>query len=538
MAVSPFRALFAAHLQAGLNRSAKELGKGGVIALLLVAGLSLLLVLLPGLGSAGALGYALGRALAKPQVEPILALLFLVVPLGAGILGGLSGSTQALTWDSYRTFPLPFRTLFLAELLAGFGDLLPLLLGLAFASFLAGLAWAAPGTLLAVPLVWLVGMLVQLSVQHLMGGLAALLVKRLQVGLILLGVAVWMALALAPAVSQVPGRSRGDRAAHAQAQRAAFDRMSEGLVRLEPVLAWTPQGQMARGLVEAARGRWGRGLIRQAAGVAFALVLVWGAARVLRWETEPQRLQATAPGRAKPLWSFRSPLAGLARLAWETVVGSHLGRFGFLMPLFTLVLIKGPFARGGEVSPWAVPMAFAYLSLTGSQMLSNQFGLYGPGVKALLLLPVRPRTLLLGQALGLGAYLALQGALTVALLKALTPATGTELVAGVGLGACFFFVQASVGHFTSAAMPRTMPRDSLKSGGLPVLLVLINLALTLVGGVVFGGLYAGVRWLAPAWLVPVMLGLAAACGGVYALLLPLAGDFLEGRRDTIVEALG
>jgi hypothetical protein len=299
-----------------------------------------------------------------------------------------------------------------------------------------------------------------------------------------------------------------------------------------------PHGQAARGLQEAVAGQWGSALLRQLYVVFMALALAIAAARTLAWETSPQAARKAEKGAARKPWSFRTPVAGLGRLAWETLLGSHLGKFGFLIPLMTLVLLKGPFAQMRGQSLWAVPGAFAYLSLSTSQMLFNQFGLYHHGIKTLLLLPVSPRQLLQGQALGLGAYLGLQALVLVLLLRLVAQPPLIELAAGICLAACFFFVQAAVGHFTSVAMPRTMPRDSLKSGGIPLLMVLVSLGTTLGCSLCFGGAYALCAWLAPSWLLAVMLGLAGLCGLGYWLLLPWAAEYLREKREKLVEALG
>ena len=315
-------------------------------------------------------------------------------------------------------------------------------------------------------------------------------------------------------------------------------RLESGLHSLDTVVAYLPHGQAAKGLQDAGQGRWGRAFLRQLYLLGVAAALAFGAARTLAWETSPEVARAAEKGAARKRWTFKTPVLGLGRLAWETLLGSHLGKFGFLIPLMTLVLLKGPFAQVKGQGAWAIPGAFAYLSLTGSQMLFNQFGLYQHGIKALLLLPVSARQLLLGQMTGLGAYMAVQALILVVLLGFVSHPPPMELAAGLGLATCFFWVQAAVGHFTSVAMPRAMPRDSLKSGGMSLMLVLISLGTTLGSTLVFGGAYVLCAWFMPAWLLPVMLGLAGLCGLGYWLLLPVAARFLSEKREKLVEVLG
>lgn len=543
MVVGPIRALLTAHLQAGWNRSLKEMGKGGTAAMGVLLGVLAVVIVLPSLAGAGMLGYLMGKGLHKPLIPMILGLMMTGGCLGGGIVCGIAGGARALEWERYRTFPLRLRSLFMAELLAGAGDLLPLLLLLVAGAMSVGLSVALPGLAPLILLLWFTSAMILLSVQHLIGALASVMVKRLQVGLAVVGVAAWVLSALSPAYLPTSRRKEpsGVLQGVAPSRKELGPEMASRLAPLGQALArvadWLPHGQAVHGLRDAAEGRLGAAWLRQLYLVAVALGLALGAAKTLAWETSPQALRGAEKGASRKLWSFRTPVRGLGRLAWETLMGSHLGKFGFLIPLMTLVLLKGPFGHAKGQSTWAVPGAFAYLSLSTSQMLFNQFGLYHHGIKTLLLLPVSPRQLLLGQALGLGAYLGVQALILLILLQVVSHPPPLELAAGLCLAACFFFVQAGVGHFTSVALPRAMPRDSLKSGGIPLLMVLVSLGTTLGCGLVFGGAFVLCGWLAPSWLLAVMLGLAGLCGIGYWLVLPLAAEFLVRGREKLMEAL-
>lgn len=544
MVVGPIRALLTAHVQASWNRSLKELGKGGTTAMVALLVVLLVVVLVPAMGGFGVLGYVIATGIEKPFAPMALALLLTAVGFGGGFVCGIAGGARALEWERYRAFPLGLRSLFAAELMAGAGDLLPLfmLLGMGFLSL--GMALAHPGLIPLLPGLLVATAVILLTTQHLVGALAGALVKRLKVGLLILGILAWVLSAMAPTFLPSSRRSRSaPRATESKtAPRGLTNeqtaRLESGLHTLDRVVACLPHGQAAKGLQDAVQGRWGRAFLRQLYLLAVAAALAFGAARTLVWETAPEAGRAAEKGVARKLWTFKTPVMGLGRLAWETLLGSHLGKFGFLIPLMTLVLLKGPFGQMKGQGAWAIPGAFAYLSLTGSQMLFNQFGLYQHGIKALLLLPVSSRQLLLGQMTGLGAYMAVQGLTLVMLLGFVSHPPPLELAAGLCLATCFFWVQAAVGHFTSVAMPRAMPRDSLKSGGMSLVLVLISLGTTLGSTLVFGGAYVLCAWLRRPWLLPVMLGLAGLCGLGYWLLLPLSSRFLQEKREKLVEALG
>lgn len=544
MVVGPIRALLLAHVQAGWNRSLKELGKGGTSAMAVLLGILVVVVVVPSLLGAGMLGFLVGKGLQKPITPMALGLLLTAGSFGGGVICGIAGGARALEWERYRTFPLRLRTLFTAELLAGAGDLLPMLLLLVMGFLGLGLLVAVPRLAFPLLLLWVASALILLSTQHLVGALAGVLVKRLRVGLVVVGILAWVISALAPAYLPASPRQRPrSRLLESQARQGEWEpqtlaRLSTAGETLARGVGWLPHGQAARGLQDTAGGSWGRGLLRLGYLLCTALAVTVAAARTLAWETSPQALRKAEKGAARKLWTFRTPVRGLGRLAWETLMGSHLGKFGFLVPLMTLVLLKGPFAHMKGQGLWGVPGAFAYLSLSTSQLLFNQFGLYHHGIKSLLLLPVSPRQLLQGQALGLGAYLGLQALVLMVLLWFVAQPTLLEISAGLCLASCFFFVQAAIGHFTSVALPRNMPRDSLKSGGVPLLMVLVSLGTTLGCSLLFGGAWALCTWLAPAWLLAVMAGLAGLCGLGYWLVLPLAAAFLNEKREKLVEALG
>ena len=544
MVVGPIRALLTAHVQASWNRSLKELGKGGTTAMVALLIVLLLVVLVPAMGGFGVLGYVIAAGIEKPFAPMALALLLTAVGFGSGFVCGIAGGARALEWERYRAFPLGLRSLFAAELMAGAGDLLPLfmLFGMGFLSL--GMTIARPALMPLLPGLVLATAVILLTTQHLVGALAGALVKRLKVGLLILGILAWVISALAPTLLPSSRRSRSaPRFMEPSASRKGLTneqtaRLESVLHTLDAVVTYLPHGQAVKGLHDAVQGRWGRAFLRQLYLLGVAAALAFGAARTLVWETSPEAARAAERGAARKLLTFGNTVMGLGRLAWETLLGSHLGKFGFLIPLMTLVLIKGPFAQIKGQGAWAIPGAFAYLSLTGSQMLFNQFGLYQHGIKALLLLPVSSRQLLLGQMTGLGAYMAVQGLILLVLLGFVSHPPPLELAAGLSLAACFFFVQGAIGHFTSVVMPRAMPRDSLKSGGVPLLMVLASLGTTLGCSLLFGGAYVLCAWLLPAWLLPVMLGLAGLCGLGYWLLLPLAARFLSEKREKLVEVLG
>lgn len=526
-----FRALLAAHFQSSWNRSARELGRQGVLVMGLLVGLLGLLGAGPLFLGMGGLGWLMGSSLDKPLALALLGGLLALVGIGGGLFGGVLGGARQLNWEAYRGYPLRLRTIYFAELVAGIADPLPLILGVGLTGFLAGVAVGAPAAIPLLPLVMLETLGTLLALQLLVGGLAAALVKRLRLALTLLAILAWVGSTLATTQLSKPTTRRATTRVEQQAQVEALGR------RGAQVLSLLPSHASALSLVRAREGRWGTALALHAFPLALlALLMVLGARLVARESrAEPSRQAARGPDR---LWTFRGPVEGIARLHFRTLMASQLGRFAFLMPVMTVVLLKGPFAQFRGQTLWAVPMAFAYLSLVGNNVVLNQFGFDRHGIKVLLLLPVTATDLLKGKLVGMAVHQGLQALLLVALLAAFGGAGPAPLIAGALMLGCVFLAQSAVGQWTSLWAPRPMAMDSLKNSNMPFAVGMLSLATSGLWAGSFGGLYALVAWLAPAWLVPAMALAFALSLGAHFALLPTVAAFLDRRREVLVERLG
>jgi hypothetical protein len=530
MVVSPFRALFTAHLQETWNRSAKEMGQAGTWVMALVAILVAFLLAGPMLLGTGALGYMLAGKLDQARVQTILGGLLAFLCLLGGGVGGIIEGTRQLEWEAYRGFPLKVRTLYFAEMLSGLGDLLPLVLSLALLGLLGGLGIGLPRALPLAALAFIEALLALLAIQILVSGLAAALVKRLRLALLLVGLLAW----LLPAFAARQGASLPASSMPPEVQIARLEALGHALERL---LALLPTHAIARSLAKAQAGAWLQALRLHLYPLGTLLLLMMGGAHLLVREMEPPKVKRGPRGQAR-LWSFRTPALGLGRLHFQTIMGSQLGKFAFVIPLVTIVLLKGPFAQTHHASVWSLPVAFAYLSMVGASLSFNQFGLDRHGVKALLLLPIPSEDLLMGKLWGAALHQGLQVLLLVGLLVALNHPDPLHLLASLLLMGCLFLVQNAVGQWTSAWMPRPMLPNSMKSNRLPFPVAMISLFGATLWSAFFIGGFALLAWLAPAWLVP---GMAVLFGLVllgHQALLPHAAAFLDRRREVLVDHLG
>jgi len=535
VAVSPIRAVLIAHLQASYNRSRKDMGAMGSLIAAIAVGFLALFAALPMLGGGLVGGYALGTKLNEPGFALILGGILTVLAVVGGVAAGISGGTKALTWESYRGFPLRPRTLFAAELVAGLGEIWTIILVSLQAALLVGVGVAHPSLIPLLLLLLPASILAMLLMQHLMGSLAEALVKRLRAGLIVLGILAWLG-SLLPSFFLPHGKAKGAEPSLSPEQLEMLKSLGRGIRRVAEFL---PASQACKGLTAALNGAWGRALLLQVFPLLLVSLLAWIAFRILEREAQPTASQSVGKHSPERLWSFASPAMGVGRLHWQSLIGSHFGKFALLIPLMTLVILKGPFGHMKGQNLWAMPSAFAYLALTAGQLQHNQFGLDGHGVKALLLLPISARELLLGKFLGLAFLQLLQASLFVLLASFAYGLNVSTMVASLALGICFFALQTGLGHWSSAWLPRTIPRNKLRNNAMPMPVLFLSFGLTGTCTALFGGIYALLLWLAPGLLAPGMLLLAGGCLAAYwYLALPGASRFLERRREKLVEILG
>jgi hypothetical protein len=406
-------------------------------------------------------------------------------------------------------------TLFLAELFAGFGDVVTLAMSVTLISTCGAAGLAYPPMLPGMLLLGVESVLLLLSIQLLVGALADRLVRRLRF-------AIGASFGLAWLMSSFFGtRLMGAQSVELEKVKATGLRMLE-LSQLLP----------ATQAIEAMHGGPKVGLLP---GV-LVLAVVTALAFVLLWRERELSTPEVVTEQGKP-WSFRHPRLGVARLQWVTLLGSIQGRFAFAMPLITIGVIKGPFSQISHRTDWMVPSAFIYMSLAANGLGFNQFGLDGHGVKTLFLLPLSERTILEGKQLGFALWQSIQALLLVGLLALLQRPPPAELAAGLLLFVSFALVQHAVGQRTSVWFPRKLVRG-MKSGAMPLPVVLLGLAVTFGGSAVLGGSYWVLQHFAPPFLVPGMALATLVALVVSRPVLAANAEYLKRNRERIIDAVG
>jgi hypothetical protein len=522
--VGPFAALLIAHAQMTWNRTRRGLGRRGLFAVGLVV---LLLVLACSVFYLvfGFLGYLCGHGIDKPLAPLLLGAMLGGVSCVAGFMGGVLGGTRQLTWEAYRGYPLPFRTLFFAELAAGLGDVLAIAFMGQLACMGAGFASQRPALVPMLMVVLVQCIIWMLCIQQLVGALALVVVRRLRYAAFGLAMAAWAGVAL---VGNAAGRVQGAIREDSVEKLHAIGRA------IQPLLEVFPPVLAVRAMSAVRSGQPLRALALELPMIAVTLALGGAAYAVLRQEA---RQVSAASGGLSRSFAFRHPALGVAELHLHHILSSMQGRFGLVIPLVTLILIRGPFASTVAGSKWITPGAVTYLAVAAGQLQFNQFGLDGKGVKTLLLLPISMRDILLGKASALAAYCAMQYGLLFFLMGLLMHIHTNHLVGGVLMGACLIGVQTAEGHFVSVVFPRPLSFSRLQPGGLEGA-NLIPLGLGLLNGTVCGGTYSMLLAFAPRALVPGMLLLLLFTLLAYAVSLKRAERFVTARRETLVQILG
>jgi hypothetical protein len=533
--VSPVRALLASHFQTGWNRAIREMGRNGTFALVIVACCVGFFALLPMTAGLGFAGWVLGRNIHEPWAPAALGAIFTAAAAGGGLLGGILGGAKTLDWERLRAFPLARAQIFGAELVAGLGDLLTMMFALGLLSLTLGLILAQPFRVLPALALLLASMVVLLTVQLLVGGLATALLRHLKTALFVLLGLIWIAsVAMGSLGPKHP--PRGSRAASPQVQPLDEARLRDLGNRLRLAAEFLPATQSAHGLSDANPLT---ASLRQLPLLGLAALLAWLSSGLLWRESAQDALTLAVSARQAKLWSFSRPAYGLARLQWRTLMGSMIGRFAFLIPIVAVVLIKGPMARAGGSAFWAVPGAFVYLAFGAAQLLFNMFGLDQGAVKGLLLLPIEPKELLYGKSLGFGVFMGLQGALLALLLAFFGgPGLAPQLPAGLFLFAACALAMGAVGLWSSVAMPRPLSRKRLNNSGMPLPMILLSMGTSLGCGALFGGLFALLAWAAPRWLLPGMAVAAGVMVFVFRAGLEIGAAYLAKHRERLVERLG
>jgi hypothetical protein len=361
-----------------------------------------------------------------------------------------------------------------------------------------------------------------LALQQLAGSLAQRLSRRLRALVVLLPLAAILLPSLLPMLAERTSR------ASVESWVVRAERYSRGLP--------------ARSVLESAaaldEGQLPSGLLAAGLGGTLAFVIALTLIAYLLVAREKPLVLDTNSGPPAKLWSFTSPAWGMARLTWQSLAESLPGRFALVMPLVTIVLIRGPLALALSGQGWTAPVAYGYAALAGTNLLFNQFGLDRHGVKVLFLMPVPPEALLRGKLLGFAAWHGVQAAMLTGLLVLTGHRDVLELVVGLALSMCIFLILAMVGQFASIWQPRPLRKNGLRAAQPPFVVVAMIFGTLATAGLLLYGVTFGVRTFFPGWELPVLAGIGLLLFALVFPVLAFNAMFLERSKEKLVETLG
>lgn len=522
------RAVLIAHAQSTKNRMFREMGRTSATASVVFLSLLSLFAIIPLGGGLGMIGYVLMENIDDASSVAILASLFTLFPIFGGMTSGLVAGARELAWERYRVYPIRVRSLFFAELVAAFGDVIPFFVALSAFAMTVGMAVSEPRVLAVAPLVWLESVVMVLVVQMLVGALAESLVKRLRT---VLGVCVALCIVVAAALSSRSGSAhRGD-------PSALFEKGQRLFTSLTHVMQWLPTGSAMKSLGAAANGDFSRAYLLHIYPLV-ALAACCGLAAWLMAREAQNVIHAVDKSSATRLWTFGSPWAGVARAHATTMMRSPLGRFGLLMPLISLVLIKSPLAHALGTAQWGTLSTFSYVAISTVQMHFGAFGMDGHGIKTLLLLPISPRDLLVGKMSAVALYHAVQLLILSVFLLGIGDASLLDIAAGYLLATSIFFTQAAIGHRVSVWMPRAFPKKGMRRTAMPLPLTLLSLGTFVFSASLYGAAFVVGSSFGQGPLFAFMLLGVGVSVCIYLIMLRGLPAFFERHREKLLSAVG
>jgi hypothetical protein len=506
------RALIGAHLRSSINATTRDAGKwlAGLAAVVMTLAVSTMMLFVALL--LGTLGFAAAPETVTRHTSAAVWF-FTLMPFVIAVLSLMGGDARTLDWEKLKPYPVPRGPLFVAEVLASTTN--PFALGglASLASFAVGLGVHEPTLAPRLPLVFVTAALFTVSLRSLVATAALWLVNHLQV-LLLLFLMGLPFFALSVIDLEHPEALDGGWAE--TLRQVGWQVLPAG---------WQLSGTHA---------------VESWAVLVVPVALFALAYRLAFREALPTRVRAVKPER---LWSFRSPVVGLARVAVRSIWATDLGRFTALAPVAWVLPALLARQKLSQLSGLpAIDPAWLWLGawLMGPTMLTNllhnQFGADRGAVKALMLLPVGERELLRGKALGLFAIAAANGLLLAPLAWYFVRPGWAFALAGPLTGFTLFVINVAAGQFTSVLWPRPMPRKSLRPPSGNLLVGLVSSAILLCTTVPIGLLWWSLHD-EPLTLLAVLGAVAVVALALWWATSLAAEQFLALRRERLVETL-
>jgi ABC-2 type transport system permease protein len=456
----------------------------------------------------------------------------------------VTGFGATFEFRTLLRFPLSLRAFYIIGLAYGFADFSALASICWLLSMTAGAAAAKPGVLPAMLLIVALFILLNVTLERLIGSWLERLLARRRTRELFLGLFVlsMVSLNFLNPLMQRYGASA----------QPLF-------LRLLPYFAWFPPSLAGRALAAVARLQPAGFLLSFAAlllYVALFSALLW---RRFAAQYRGEELSETAaPARAAvrqvtdkddgpDRLSLLSPqVAAIVRKEFRYLTRNGFAYLSLLMPpllilIFSMNSAAWHLTRGGRGVSAEIffPGMMAYLILILMAPAYNSFAYEGRGIQTYFTAPLRFRDVLLGKNLMLVSVLFVEIVLSMAMLVWRVGLPSAHMLVATCAAIIFTIVgQLTIANWSSISFPRKMEFGRMQGQRQSGMAVLVAFGSQILMGsisavILFTGKWTGDRWL-PAEAFVFLA--AAAIGGYFASLDGLT-QLAEKKKETLIEAL-
>jgi len=441
-------------------------------------------------------------------------------------------------------FPLNLRAFYIIGLAYGFADFSALASVCWLLAMTAGATVAKPGVLPAMLLIGAIFMLLNVTLERLIGSWLERLLARRRAREIFLGLFVLSMISL-NFINPLMQR-------YGASARPAFQ-------RLLPYLAWFPPSLAGRALAAITRLQPARFLLSSSLLLLYLVLfsaLLWRRFAAQYRGEELSETAAPARPAVRPtaarddgpdrLSLLSPPVAAIVRKEFRYLTRNGFALLALLMPPLVILVFSMNSAgwhltRGGRGVSAEIffPGMMAYLILILMAPAYNSFAYEGRGIQTYFTAPLRFRDVFLGKNLMLVSVLSMEIALSLAILTWRVGLPSTHMLVATCAAIIFTIVgQLTVANWSSITFPRKMEFGQMRGQRQSGMAVLVAFASQiLMGGISAVILFTG-NWTGNLWLpAEAFTFLAAAAVGGYVASLDALSMLAEKRKEVLIEAL-
>lgn len=325
-----------------------------------------------------------------------------------------------------------------------------------------------------------------------------------------------------------------------------------------PYFSWFPPSLAGRGIASAAQAHFGGAALGFAGlslyAAVFSVFLWLRFAKQYRGE-ELSETAAPAPvalskvaktdDAPDPLSALSPQVAAMVRKEFRYLTRSSFSFFNLILPPLMVFIFSSMFSGRHPTSEHRVspemlfPGIMAYLVLILMAPAYNCFAFEGRGIQSYFMAPLRFREVFLGKNLLLLSVLAVEMALSSAMLAWRLGWPSPHVFAATLTAIVFAVVgQLTLANWSSLNFPRKLEFGQMRGQRQSGMAVLIAFGAQFVFGGVSAVILLAGRWMDNRWLPAEAFTLlaAAAVGGYFASLEPLS-RVAEEKKEALIEAL-